>query len=148
MEQKNLKVLKDSITLKEDIEIVRYKGSKIIREMIERNEYIEAFTHTQLGIEKILWDKIVGIFEGKKAMEVRKTIEESKKGRDKQNTKTYELIKWAHFLRAINDDEFKDLGCFNRKRNKIMHSHGEWWDKKEYKEAFQKGIRFLENNNF
>jgi hypothetical protein len=52
---------------------------------------IEAFTHAQLGIEKILWDKIVGIFEGEKAMIVRRAIEESKE--DKSKTTTYELIK-------------------------------------------------------
>lgn len=57
--------------------VTRYMGAKNIREMMQKDQYIEVFTHTQLGIEKILWDKIVGIFESEKAMLVRKTIEES-----------------------------------------------------------------------
>jgi len=90
-------------------------GAKNIRGMIRNEQCIEAFTHAQLGIERILWDKIVGIFKGEKAMMVRRTIGKSRGGEDKYNTKTYELIKWAHFLGAINDSEFSDLVDFNKK---------------------------------
>jgi len=132
----------------EEVRVVRYMGFKNIMEMMEGEQYIEAFTHAQLGVEKILWDKIVGIFEGEKAMKVRRTIEESEKRRgDRSNTRTYELIKWAHFFGAINDNEFSALKDFNSKRNKIIHGHGEWWHfKKRYKEALQKAIRFLEKS--
>jgi len=138
------KHVSDSITLKDTVEVVRYKGAQNIREMIEKKQYIEAFIHTQLGIEKILWDKIVGIFEGEKAMMVSRTINESRG--DKSNTRTYELIKWAHILGAIDDNDFKDLKVFNKARNSIMHGHGKWWSAKDYLEALQKGISFLEKN--
>jgi len=131
-----------------EFRVVRYKGTTNIVEMIERGEYVEAFIHAQLGVEKILWDKIVEIFEGEKAMKVRRAIEESerKKG-DRSNTNTYELIKWATFLGAINVDESSDLRDFNKKRNKIIHGHGEWWHfKKKYRQALQKAIRFLKKN--
>lgn len=144
MQKRNVR---DTGSFEENVQVVRYKGSKIIKGMIERDQYIEAFTHAQLGIEKILWDKIVGIFENEKAMIVRRTIENSKKGQDKRRTTTYELIKWAHFLGAIDDNEFSHLADFNGKRNKIMHSHGKWWNMKDYKEALQKGVRFLERNS-
>jgi hypothetical protein len=49
-------------------------------------------------------------------------------------------------LGAINDNEFSDLIDFNKKRNKIIHGHGKWWDSTEYSGALQKGVRFLENN--
>ena len=42
-----------------EFRVVRYKGTKNIVEMMERGEYVEAFIHAQLGVEKILWDKIV-----------------------------------------------------------------------------------------
>ena len=131
-----------------EFRVVRYKGTKNIVEMMERGEYVEAFIHAQLGVEKILWDKIVEIFEGEKAMKVRRAIEESeRKKEDRSNTNTYELIKWATFLGAINVDESSDLRDFNSKRNKIIHGHGEWWHfKKKYKQALQKAIRFLEKN--
>ena len=73
--------------------VTRYMGAKNIREMMQKDQYIEVFTHTQLGIEKILWDKIVGIFESEKAMLVRKTIEESTGRTDRSNATTGELIK-------------------------------------------------------
>lgn len=131
-----------------DVQVVRYMGGKNIREMIKNEQYIEAFTHAQLGVERILWDKIVGIFKGEKARMVRTTIETSRKGRDERYTGTYELIKWAHFLRAINDSEFSDLKDFNDKRNDIMHGHGKWWHPEKYREALQKAIRFLEKHGF
>jgi len=134
--------VRDSITLKEDIQVVRYKGSRNIKEMMEKGMHIEAFAHSQLGIEKILWDKIVGVFEPNKASIVRAAIEQSKT--DKQQTNSFELIKWAHFLGAINDDEYRDLRAFNKRRNKVMHGHGEWWNIEASKDALQKGIQFLE----
>jgi len=127
--------------------VIRYEGSKNIRKMVMDDKYIEAFVHTQLGIEKILWDKIVTVFEREKTMVVRRTIEESRKGKDKQNTRTYELIKWAHFINTIDDNEFNELKDFNNKRNNLMHNHGGWWNKEYYKGALDKGIRFLEKNN-
>lgn len=129
-------------------EVVRYQGTKNIMKMMEREEYVEAFVHTQLGVEKILWDKIIGIFDGEKAMKVRRAIEKSEeKNEDRSHTNTYELIKWATFLGAINTDESKYLKAFNRKRNKIIHGHGEWWHfKNKYKQALQKTIQFLEKN--
>jgi len=137
----------DSGIAKEAAWVVRYIGAGKIEEMmIEDEQYIEAFAHTQLGIEKILWDRIVEIFEGEKAMAVREVIDESRRGEDKSKTKTAELIKWAHFLGAINGDEYSDLIDFNNKRNRIMHGHGKWWYLEEYKEALKKGIRFLNEN--
>ena len=127
--------------------VVRYEGSENIRKMVRDGKYIEAFIHTQLGIERILWNKIVAVFEGGKAMVVRRTIEESKGGEDKQYTTTRELTKWAHFLNAIDDNEFSDLKDFNKKRNHLFHRHGEWWYKSKYEEALNKGIKFLEKNN-
>ena len=137
----------DSGKAKEGVpRVVRYIGAGKIEEMMEDDNYIEAFAHTQLGIEKILWDRIVEIFEGEKVKRVREAIEESRRGEDRSITTTAELIKWAHFLGAINDDEYSDLIDFNRKRNGIMHSHGQWWYLEEYKAALKKGIRFLKEN--
>ncbi len=135
-------------TGKEAARVVRYMGSKDIEGMIERGQYIEAFTHTQLGIEKILWDKIVGIFESEKATTVRTRIDQRRKAKykDRSLATTAELIKWAHFLTAINDDEFSNLNDFNVKRNYIIHGHGKWWYPKEYKNALRKGVHFLGKN--
>jgi hypothetical protein len=133
---------------KEKINIIRYEGSQNIRKMIDEKKLIEAFVHTQLGIERILWNKVVCLFEGEKAMIVRRTIEETRKGNYKIYTKTAELIKWSHFLGAIDINEFNDLINFNQKRNHLMHRHGEWWDFNNYKEALERGIEFLEKNNF
>ena len=121
--------------------VVRYKGTQQIVDMISRGEYIEASVHAQLAIEKILWDKIVQLFQGAKAMLVRRATEESK-----SVTRTHELIKWAHFLGAIDDSEHGDLERFNAARNKILHGHGQWWDAKQYREALEKGIGFLKEN--
>ena len=131
------------------VRVTRYMGAKNIREMMQKDQYIEAFTHAQLGIEKILWDKIVGIFENKKASIVRQAIEDSRDGKDRSNTTTAELIKWAHFLGAIDNDEWSALIDFNKKRNDIIHGHGQWWHfDKKHREALNKGIRFLEKNGF
>jgi len=132
----------------EKIDVIRYKGATAIREMMANNQIIEAFVHAQLAIEVLLWDKIVEIFKDQKATEVRTTVENSKKGRDKANTSTYELIKWSHFLGGLNDNDFSDLTDFNTKRNDLIHGHGNWWNSETYKEALQKGIRFLERNKF
>jgi hypothetical protein len=133
------------------LRLTRYIGARKIEEMIEKEriedkQYIEAFAHTQLGIEKILWDRIVEIFEGEKAIKVREVIEKSREEKDKSPTSTFELIKWAHFLGAINDDEYSDLTDFKKKRNDIMHGHGQWYYPEKYKEALKKGIRFLSEN--
>jgi hypothetical protein len=128
--------------------VVRYKGANALRDMINDNQVIEAFVHAQLAIEHILWDKIVELFELQKASEVRTKIENSKNGKDKANTSTYELIKWSHFLDAINNDDYSNLKDFNSKRNGLIHGHGNWWNVDIYKEALQKGIKFLEKNGF
>ena len=138
----------DSGIAKETAGVVRYIGAEKIEERMEDDNYIEAFAHTQLCIEKILWDRIVEIFEGEKAMAVRQVIDESRKGKDKSRTSTFELIKWAHFLGAITEDEFSELIDFNNERNRIIHGHGQWWDVEEYKEALKKGIQFLRENGF
>jgi hypothetical protein len=134
----------DHVTAKEDVQVIRYKGSVNIKDLMKNKMYIEAFVHTQLGIEKILWDGIVSIFEPTKARAVRTTINHSK-----SLTKTVELIKWANYLGAINHDEYADLMDFNKKRNRVMHVHGKWWDvgeEESNREALRKGIRFLEKN--
>jgi hypothetical protein len=123
--------------------VARYKGTQQIVDMMHRGEYIEAFVHAQLAIEKALWDRIVQLFVGEKAMLVRRTIDASK-----SVTSTYELIKWAHFLGAIDGSEHGDLMTFNAGRNKIFHSHGEWWNARQYREALEKGIGFLKKNDF
>ena len=142
----------DSGTAKEAARVVPYIGARKIEEMMEKEEkyyIIDAFAHTQLGIEKILWDRIVESFETKRAKAVRQAIEESGKGEDKYYTTTRELIKWAHFLGAISDNEYYDLKCFNTGRNKIMHGHGEWWHlRQKNKAALKKGIQFLRENGF
>ena len=133
---------------KERISVVRYESSRNIRKIINGGKLIEAFVHTQLGIERILWDKIVGLFSGEKTMIVRRTIEGTRNSNGKTYTKTAELIKWSHFLGAITKDEFSALGDFNKKRNHLLHRHGKWWNPSDYKEALEKGIKFLEKNNF
>jgi hypothetical protein len=129
-----------------DLRLTRYIGAGKIGEMIENGQHIEAFTHTQLGVEKILWDRIVKIFEGEKAIKVREAIEKIWEEKDKSPASTSELIKWAHFLGAINDNEYSDLKDFNMKRNDIIHGHGQWYYPEKYKEALEKGIRFLREN--
>jgi hypothetical protein len=129
------------------LRLTRYIGAGKIEEMMEDEEkYIEAFTHTQLGIEKILWDRIVNIFKGEKAIKVREVIEKSWEERVKSPASTSELIKWAHFLGAINDDEYSHIKDFNMKRNDIIHGHGQWYYPEKYKAALEKGIRFLREN--
>jgi len=76
-------------------------------------------------------------------MNVRRVIDGSK-----SLTHTRELINWARFLGAVNDDEFGDLMDFSKKRNAIIHGHGKWWDAEKYKEALWKGVKFLEKNDF
>jgi hypothetical protein len=51
-------------------------------------------------------------------------------------------------LGAINIDDYGDFRDFNKKRNHIVHRHGQWWHSGDYVEALKKGIRFLENNSF
>ena len=131
---------------REAVKIIRYEGAKRIEAMREKGQYVEAFFHTQLGIERILWNKIVGIFTGEKAMIVRRTIEENRGGQNKTYTRTSELIKWTHFLGVIDNNEFGDLVDFNGKRNRLLHGHGKWWNPNIYDQALKKGIKFLEEN--
>lgn len=132
----------------ENIMVIRYKAANAIRDMMEQDQIIEAFVHAQLGIEKILWDKIVQEFTGQRGNEVRTKIETSRDGKDKAHTSSYDLIKWSHFLCAINDDDYSNLNDFNSKRNSLAHGHGNWWNIDSYKEALKKGIRFMEQNGF
>ncbi|MBM3119524.1 MAG: hypothetical protein FJ006_08265 [Chloroflexi bacterium] len=160
-ENNQIKHVADSGGGAEKALVVRYMGAKDIKEMMKGRHYVEAFAHAQLGIEKILWDKIVGLFQGEKAMQVRRTIEKNKTRRIKKTrstttpaelirsrTTTSELVKWAHFLGAITEPEFSDLNDFNDKRNNIIHGHGECWYPQEYSEALKKAIRFLRQNGF
>jgi hypothetical protein len=123
--------------------VIRYIGATKIEEMMENEQYIEAFTHVQLGIEKILWDRIVEIFEGEKAIKVREAIDDYRRRKDRTHIQMGELIRWANFLGAIDDNENSDLIDFNSKRNNIIHGHGQWYHIETYKQALGKGIRFL-----
>lgn len=136
------KFVNDSGKEEEKINIVRYEGSQNIRQMKDKGKFIEGFVHIQLGIERILWNKIVELFKEEKAMIVRKNIDESK-----DITRTTELTKWGYYLGAIDKSEYSDLKDFNKKRNYLLHRHGNWWNSKQYKEALEKGIKFLEKNN-
>lgn len=73
--------------------VVRYVGAAGIRNMMDNSQYLQAFVHSQLAIEKILWDKIVKVFSGEKAMKVRRAIDDWGKEDRSRITKTYELIK-------------------------------------------------------
>jgi hypothetical protein len=141
--QSEKRTISDSGRGEEVVFVTRYKGSKAIGEMIEKGQPIEAFAHAQLHIEKILWDRIVGVFSGQKNMEVRREIDKIQK---KHITRTSELIKWAHILGAINQDEYGDLVDFNKARNRLMHSHGEWYFSDKHRQALKKGIRFIERS--
>jgi len=117
--------------------------------LVDTNVWLERLLDQERAEDIRLWDKIVGIFESEKAMLVRKTIEESRGRTDRSNATTGELIKWAHFLGAIDNYEWSDLIDFNKKRNDIIHGHGQWWHfDKKHREALYKGIRFLEKNDF
>lgn len=120
------------------IKITRYKGSKNIKEMIEEDKYIEAFTHCQMGVEKILLDKIAAI-DSDKSASIEKKIKEEK-------FRTFELIKWSYLLGVITDDDYKKLRAFNKSRNKVIHGHGNWWNATDYKESLQKAVAFIETN--
>jgi hypothetical protein len=138
----------DSGTTEQAAGLVHYIGAGEIEERMGRGDYIEAFVYAELGIEKILWERIIKVFKGGKAMAVREAIEDSRKGKDKSRTSTFELIKWGHFLGAITEDEFYELLNFNNVRNRIIHGHGLWGDIEEYKEILKQGIRFLRENGF
>jgi dihydropteroate synthase len=145
------KQVHDRIKLTEEVSVIRYLGSKSIERMMENEQFIDAFVHAQLDIEKILWDKVVGIFKNEpvKAMEVRRRIDnfEGKKPTTRQ------LIDWSYFLGAITREEFDALTEFNKARNRIIHGHGEWWvldenKKQYYKDKLKLAIQFLESNEF
>lgn len=130
----NKKVVDSGRASDESAAIIRYKGTDLLRQMIDNGDYIEAFVHAQLGVEKILWDRI--------ERTLKKPIP------DKSRIHTYELITWAHFMGLINDTEFSKLIYFNKKRNEVIHGHGVWWhaQKQKYRSALRKAIQFLENN--
>lgn len=130
----NKKVADSGRASDESAAIIRYKGTDLLRQMIDNGDYIEAFVHAQLGVEKILWDRIERTL--KKAIP------------DKSGIHTFELITWAHFMGLINDAEFSKLRDFNKKRNEVIHGHGVWWhaQKQKYGSALRKAIQFLENN--
>jgi uncharacterized protein YutE (UPF0331/DUF86 family) len=142
---KTNKQVSDSVSFEEHLKVVRYKGAKLITEMMQNDQHLEAYVHAQHSIEKILWDRIVSLFEGEKSMLMRRTIDNAK---DRSQTKTYELIKWANYLGVIDKNEFSDLNDFNKKRNDIVHGHGQWYHSQDFTEALKKGIRFLAKNNF
>ena len=133
----------DSLKLRDNVSVVRYAGSPRIRKMIDDSQFVEAFVHTQLAIEKILWDKIAGVLSGERGSKFRGTVDNWK-----GHTYTSELIKWAFFLGAIEHDDLVALSDFNDKRNRVVHRHGEWWSAKDHMEALEKGIRFIQKNGF
>ncbi len=124
----------DSGKASESSAVIRYKGTDQLRQMIDNGDYIGAFVHIQLGVEKILWDRI--------ERTLKKPIP------DKSRIHTYELITWAHFMGLINDTEFSKLIDFNKKRNEVIHGHGVWWyaQEQKYRSALRKVVRFLEDN--
>jgi hypothetical protein len=115
--------------------------------MLDDKQYVEAYVHAQLAIEKILWDQIVRVFSGEKAMKVRRAIDDWHK-EERNRTSTFELVKWAHLLEAIDMNDFSNLTDFNKKRNHLLHGHGQWWFSKNYTDALEKGIRFMEKYGF
>lgn|SRR3989304_2403670 len=86
--------------------------------LVDTNVWLERLLDQERAEDIRLWDKIVGIFESEKAMLVRKTIEESRGRTDRSNATTGELIKWAHFLGAIDNYEWSDLIDFNNKEKR------------------------------
>ncbi len=136
----------DAATGEETDSIVRYMGSSVITEMIGKGQYVEAFVHTQLAVERILWERINRIFEGERATQTRNRIESRRKNRS--FARTHELIEWAFILGVINDAEHGLLVDFNSKRNSILHAHGQWWRKTEYLQTLEKAVHFLERNSF
>lgn len=130
----NKRVVDSGRVSDESAAIIRYMGTEQLRDMIDNDQYIEAFIHTQLGVEKILWDRT--------ERSLKKVIP------DKSRIHTFELITWAHFMGLINDTEFSKLIDFNKKRNEVIHGHGVWWhaQKQKYRSALRKAIQFLEDN--
>ena len=142
-----MKSVSDEGKAVDQFSVVRYHGVASIRKMMDDKQYVEAFVHAQLAIEKVLWDKIVGVFSGEKAMKVRGAIDDWHKEKG-NTTRTSELLKWARLLEAIDIEDCKNLSEFNKMRNRIVHRHGQWWFSNNYVTALKKGIRFLENNGF
>ncbi len=122
------KSVEDFIHFQEKVEVTRYKGSINIKEMMEKGSYIEAFTHCQLAIEKILLDKLV--LHNKKLSRLT----------------TFQLIQQSYKDQVIDEKDYNDLLAFNNARNKIVHEHGKWWDASEYKQSLERGLKFLEKN--
>jgi hypothetical protein len=136
----------DSGHAEESSQVVRYVGASMINIMMENEQYAGSFTNIQLGIEYLLLNRIIEVFQGEKKIKVRESIEAYCRKKEKFFAQTAELIKWAYVLGAIDKNEYSDLKDFNKKRNIFIHGHGEWYNKEEYKEALIKGIRFLKDN--
>src|SRR5690348_9188363 len=113
--------------------VVRYEGSGDIKSMADRGEYVMAFAYTQQGIEKILWDKIVGVFQSPESSKMRIRIAELKKRQI--YVTTLQLIYWAFIVGAIKGDELDDLKSFNSGRNSVVHGHGNWWSGTEFRKV-------------
>jgi uncharacterized protein YutE (UPF0331/DUF86 family) len=126
--------VKDSVHLQDNVNVVRYKGSIQIMEMIKNQLYVEAFTHCQLAIEKILFDKIAILLKKRIELEV------------KHGFRSYELIKWSYLLGVIDENDYRSLLDFNKARNRIIHGYGYWWETKKFKQNLQKGIKFIKTN--
>ena len=126
---------KDSIHLQDSFQVIRYKGSAIIKEMMEKQLYIEAFTHCQLAVEKILFDKIATVLKTRIELKVKKL-----------RFRTFELIKWSYLVGAIDENDYQNLSAFNKSRNRIIHGHGKWWNVRKFKQNLEKGIKFIEKN--
>lgn len=112
--------------------------------IMKQNRYIEAYALTQHAVEKILWDRFVGVFQGQKASQVRARID----GELSRYIMTEELITWTYIIEGINDSEYRELRAFNKQRNRIMHGHGNWWNVGRFKESLNKAVTFLEMNGF
>lgn len=114
---------------------------------MEKNDnFIEAFVHCQLAIEKILFDMIAKSLGTRIELKLNKF---DKNGKEIQPAffKTSELIRWSYLIGAIGKEEYNDLQAFNRSRNRIVHTHGKWWEKKEFRQNLSKGITFMEKND-
>jgi len=131
--------ISDSGKIEEKIKITRYEGYGNIRKMVNEGKLIEAYVHAQHSIERILWDKAKGLFEGERGMIMTRTIDESE-----ETVSTNELLRWCHYLGVIDQAEYSALKNFNSERNKLIHEHGRWFYLSQLKDALNKGISFIE----
>jgi len=120
-------------------------GSKQLRELVSEDKYLEAFIHTQLAVEKLLWDRIIGTLDAPKASNASAIMENERK-KDRFPIGTWVLILWAHILGAIDEREFEILVDFNSKRNAVVHGHGRWWNVSVYSKSLDNAIAFVEKS--